>query len=317
MSPIPPPYRPLRGAQPPHFADRADEDDYTSAGIVAGSLDAYTAGPADPRFHRLVYSGPAMGKTALLRSVGKEVSGRLGWAVVLHRCRPKERALGSVAQEAWAAVRGRWPAELGARLGCMAQHPSAQHPSAQHPSAQAWPRAAVPHSLPPSSEASWECLTRVMSLAGHSAQAISRGLLVMFDDADRLAGGEVESLGHLARGLASQGLPVAVLLSGGRELAQRFARARNFSGTVWPTMLASMDDAEAREALVVPATDRGVDFEHEAIELLSLAAGGSPLELQRLGFAAWSAAKVPGTIARSDAEDALGLVCPPVQRRAS
>ena len=71
---------------------------------------------------------------------------------------------------------------------------------------------------------------------------------------------------------------------------ERFARAGNFSGCIWPTSLGRLDDGEAREALVVPAADRGVEFHADALELLCLASGGSPLEIQRLGFAAWSAA---------------------------
>ena len=64
-------------------------------------------------------------------------------------------------------------------------------------------------------EASWATLRQFLTVAGQFARAISRGLLIMFDDADRLGGGEVESLGHLARSLSRDGLPVALLLSGG------------------------------------------------------------------------------------------------------
>ena len=46
---------------------------------------------------------------------------------------------------------------------------------------------------------SWAGLRNLLQLAGKIAGRASRGLLVMFDDADRLAGGELESLGYLAR----------------------------------------------------------------------------------------------------------------------
>jgi hypothetical protein len=140
---------------------------------------------------------------------------------------------------------------------------------------------------------------------------MSRGLMVVLDDADRLGGAEVECAGHLARGLSRDGLPVAFLLTGGPELGRRFARTGNFAGYVWPTNLGCFDDGEAREALVVPAADRGVEFEESALELLCAAAAGRPLELQRLGLAAWSApARRPGKVGLAAAEQALELVAP-------
>ena len=52
---------------------------------------------------------------------------------------------------------------------------------------------------------------------------------------------------------------------------------------MWPTSLEWFDDGEAREALIVPAAERGVDFDEEALELpLCDASVGSPLEIQRL-----------------------------------
>jgi hypothetical protein len=141
---------------------------------------------------------------------------------------------------------------------------------------------------------------------------MSRGLMVVLDDADRLGGAEVECAGHLARGLARDGVPVAFLLTGGPELSRRFARTGNFAGYVWPTSLGRFDEGEAREALVVPAADRGVEFEESAVEVLCLAAAGRPLELQRLGLAAWSApARLAGQIGLAAAQQALELVAPP------
>ena len=112
MTSYPPPYRPFRGAGPPHFVDREDPDDVGVNGIVAASIAAYAAGPRDPRFHRLVTSGPAMGKTALLRAIGRQVADRLGWAVTFHRCQVKERAIRAVSTEVAKTLQKQWPTEL-------------------------------------------------------------------------------------------------------------------------------------------------------------------------------------------------------------
>lgn len=308
MTDLPPPYRPLRGAEPPHFVDRHDEDDIDWAGIVAGTLTAYRAGPADPRFHRLVWSEPALGKTALLRAARREVAARLGWAVVAHRCRPKERAAAVVGQAVLSAVDQAGPGLVPPRWMAVAQHPSLRPPS---PPAHA--------GLGPGAgdELSWSSFWRLVKVAGWACRSTGTGLMVTLDDADRLGPGELEAFGHLARALAGEGLPVAFLFAGGPKLAERSARAGHFRGCVWPTRLATMDDAEAGEALVVPAAERGVDVHEDAVELLCQAAGGSPLDLQRLAFTAWSVAARRGVVSLGDAERALTMTCAPAQRQAS
>ena len=318
MTICPPPYRPLRGAEPPHFVDRAEGEDICANGIVPGSMAAFAAGPCDPRFHRLVTSGPAMGKTAVLRAIGQEAARRLGWVVSFHSCQAKERVLGALAAEIESAMLRQWPAYVGRlatevlAFGC---RPTGATPvgALDHPSNPV----GVPKLLGLDGENSWETLKQFCKWAGLFARSLSRGVLVIFDDVERLGAGEVESLGHLARALTRDGLPVALLLAGGPQLAERFARAGNFTGCVWPTGLQRFDEAEAREALIVPAAERGVDFDEDALELLCAAAEGSPLDVQRLGFAAWSAASGSELITLRDAHEALGLVRPQVAERAS
>lgn len=318
MNNCPPPYRPLRGAEPPHFVDRAEGEDIGANGIVAGSMAAFAAGPCDPRFHRLVTSGPAVGKTAVLRAIGQEAARRLGWVVSFHSCQAKERALGALAAEIESAMLTQWPAYAGRlatevlAFGCRSTRALAvgalDHPSNPDP---------VPRLLEMDGEKSWATLKEFCKWAGLFARSLSRGVLVIFDDVERLGAGEVESLGHLARALTRDGLPVALLLGGGPQLAERFARAGNFTGCVWPTGLERFDDGEAREALIVPAAERGVDFDEAALELLCAAAEGSPLDVQRLGFAAWSAASGSELITLRDAHEAVCLVGPLVAERAS
>jgi len=299
VSSCPPPYRPLRGADPPHFVDREDPQDFGAAGIVASAIRAYTSGPCDPRFHRLVIGGQAMGKTALLRAISREATRRLGWAIAVYRCRPKERALRPVSTAVWQSMRRQWSSEL-ARSGRGVL-------TLDH-AVQEWVAGCPPAADFGETGPSWATLKQLLEGAGVLSRALSRGLVVMFDDVDRLGYSEVESLGHLARALSRDCLPVAFVFTGGLQLEERFARARNFSGSLWPTRLGELDDSDAREALVVPAADRGVEFQEDALELLCGAACGSPLEVQRLGFAAWSAARDPGLVTAADARDGVSLL---------
>lgn len=273
----PPPYRPFRGAEPPHFVDREDPEDALASGVLATSIAAFASGPCDPRFHRLMIAGPAMGKTALMRAIGREAAGRLGWAVVFHGCRAKQRAIRAVSGAVMTALEQKWPGSVTRSYGPLGQAPD-EGGRADDP---------APVACFDDGASSWSALKSLLYAAGQLARCSSRGLLIMFDDADRLGGGELDSLGYLARSLSRDGLPVALMFSGGPELGQRFARAGHYAGSVWPSALDGLDDSDAREALVVPALDRGVEFEEEALSLLCEAAVGSPLELQRLGFAAW------------------------------
>jgi hypothetical protein len=256
----------------------------------------------------LVVSGPATGKTALLRAIGRQAAASLDWAVTFHRCRPKERALGSATCEILASLHRQWPDQasaLAAEVLGLRVAPRGRGRSEGHPAGQGLVPA--PPFLAPGAEPTWTELHRLLQLAGRFAQQQCRGLLLVFDDADMLTGGEVEGIGHLARTLSNNGLPVALLLSGGQPLGARFARVGHFSGAVWPTPIEFFDDNEAREALVVPALDRGVEFQDEALQQLCLAAGGSPLDVQRFGFAAWSTAPEGRLICGDDVEDALAI----------
>jgi hypothetical protein len=298
--------------------DRADDGDIGSAGLVAGSVDAYLAGPGDPRFHRVIIGVPGIGKTAALREIGKEAASRLGWAVALHHCRPKERVLGPLVDEVGLSVAQAWPAE--------ARRFAREVPAFS----QASMRTATPAErsvltdlalasceVEPGAGPTWCALKNFLRLVGLLAKSLSRGLVVMLDDADRLGGAEVEALGHLAKSLSRDEVPVALALSGGPQLGARFARAGHFSRRVWASSLSSFDDDEAREALLIPAADRGVEIEEGALALLCAMAAGLPLEIQRLGFAAWSTRDRPETITPADVEAALAATSSPPAERAS
>ena len=259
-----------------------------------------------------------MGKTAALREIGKGAASRLGWAVAVHHCRPKERVLGLLVDEVSSSATQAWPAEARrfAREVLASSRPFARSAApGEHPALANL--ALASGEVERSTEPTWCGLKNFLRLAGLFARSLSRGLVVMFDDADRLGGGEVEALGHLAKSLSRDGVPVALALSGSPLLGARFAHAGNFSRRVWASSLSRFDDDEAREALLIPAADRGVEIEEGALALLCARAAGSPLEVQRLGFAAWSTRDRAEVITLADVEEALGATSSPLAARAS
>ena len=302
-----PPYRPLRGSQPPHFVDRAEAGQIDGQGVLASVVAALANGPADPRTHRLLVGGPALGKTALLRSAAAEARRRLGWAVVFHSCRAKQRALGTVVAEAMASMARQWPqyqalmgeAVLHPRLGGMARGARLAHPAGRGV-------VAVPGAVEGLAEASWAELRMALHLAGRFASSIGRGLLVVADDIDALIPGEAEAFGWLSRSLAGEGLPVSLLLSCKPPLAEHVARSGNYGATLWVSRLGPMGFDDVAEALAVPAAERGVVFAPEALELAHRSSCGEPLEVQRLGFGAWSTAAGPHLITVEDVASTAG-----------
>ncbi len=264
-----------------------------------------------------------MGKTAQARAIGRQVSARLGWVVVFHRCRPKERARREVANQALAAMQRVWaPASTRPAVALRPVNAAGRpwpQPRPGHPAGRDLaPLSQLHRLLATGGEPTWAELEEFFALAGSFAQRMSRGVMVVLDDADRLDGPELECTGHLARSLSRHGLPVAFLLTGGARLGQRFARTANFARSVWPSRLDRFDDSEAREALVVPAADRGVEFADDALDLLCRAAAGRPLEVQRLGLAAWPAGAQPsGRVGLGAAEVAVARLVPRATARAS
>ena len=292
MPACPPPYRPFRGADPPHFVDRQSEEELSTRGIVGACLQVYENGPRDLRFHRLVAGGPAVGKTTLLRAMCRQVETQLGWASVLHRCKAKERAMGSLPAEVLTSVKQHWKE---ARLSDLSNFANLSNSSSRSKGSLV------------GSWSSWAQLKTVLEACGRAGSTLGRGLLVALDDVDLLSAGEAESFGYLGRRLAFEGLSVALLMSGSPSLARRFRRSGNFSGTLWATTLAPFDVGESREAIVVPASERGVEFEDRALELVCQVAGGSPLEVQRIGFVSWAAAGGREIVGPAEVEAAIGL----------
>lgn len=323
-----PPYRPFLGAEPPHFVDRPDDLAMSGQGLVSATVMACQRPPGGPGSHQLVVGAPGMGKTAFLRQLGRQVGGRLDWAVVLHHCSPKQQVPSSLARRALSSLCSSWPqfrselakAVLATRHGYGA--PGWRHCCAQascacvlHSARRRWPPAA----LGPCREAAqgWEDLYGTLHLAGEFAAARGRGVLVMLDDVDLMTGVEAEAMGYLARSLTRELLPVSLVMTGGQGLADRYERCTNFAGALWASRLAPFDHSEAREAIVVPAAERGVDIEEEAVDFLCSQSAGLPVEVQSAAFGAWSAARGGPVITLRHAQDAIARSASQVATRAS
>ena len=90
-------------------------------------------------------------------------------------------------------------------------------------------------------------------------------------------------------------LPVLTIVAGlpHARSAMR-AASSTYAERVREHELGLLDDAAATEALTVPALERGVAYDADALEVLLPAIGGYPYFLQLMGYEAWNAAAVQG-----------------------
>ena len=94
----PPPYRPLRGAEPPHFVDRPEGENIGAKGIMAGSIAAFAAARVTPVFtSSLLLALPWARRPSCGQLAGKPAAAGLGGDVP--PLPAKERALGALAAE--------------------------------------------------------------------------------------------------------------------------------------------------------------------------------------------------------------------------
>jgi hypothetical protein len=94
------------------------------------------------------------------------------------------------------------------------------------------------------------------------------------------------------------GLPsLPSTLSANRSYAERLFSYRAVS---------PLDTTSAREALVKPATERGVHFAEEAVSKIVAASGGYPYFVQTYGQAAWEIA-TDRVVTAADADDAIAV----------
>lgn len=293
-----PPYRPVRGARPPHFVDRPPAGAVDGAGLVASCVAGLRNGPDDPRCRQLVTADPGMGKSAFCSQLAACASAELGWSSVVVQCRPKQAVLGALAERISALLPGAAPLPQPSGPGCSCRE---AHPAGQR-------LRPVPPVLSSLSERSWDHLSEVVTRAARKLADMGQGLLLVLDDADGAVGGEAEGMACMARTLQARSLPVACLLTASEAAADRWQPWVRAGGPLWHERLGAMHTEECAEALVVPAAERGARFELAALDLMCEFAAGSPLGAQRAGFVVWPTLGERGIVTGEGARCALELV---------
>jgi hypothetical protein len=136
---------------------------------------------------------------------------------------------------------------------------------------------------------------------GEVARDHDTGVLITIDELHYV---NLQTLEALVMGLhrASQlRLPITIAGAGLPSLATLTGEAKSYAERmfIFP-VIGSLPDEEAREALVVPAADEGVQWQDTALDAVLRETQGYPYFLQEFGKQAWDTAAGPAVITAGD-----------------
>ena len=138
---------------------------------------------------------------------------------------------------------------------------------------------------------------------GEVAAEHATGVLVTIDELHYVSSATLEALVMGLHRASQLRLPITIAAAGLPNLATLAGEAKSYAERmfVFPAV-GSLDADQAREALVVPATDEGVAWSDDALERVGELTMGFPYFLQEFGKQAWDAADGPDAITLDDVE---------------
>jgi AAA ATPase-like protein len=146
-------------------------------------------------------------------------------------------------------------------------------------------------------------LTELLVEVGEAARAGGKGVVYLVDEMQNLEPVAMGALCMAFHKLAQRQLPVALVGAGLPPLPSQLRSAKPYAERLFEYFpLGRLSDAEARSALVTPATRKGASFADGAVELIVRAADGHPYFIQELGRVVWGEAGVSPITAASVAE---------------
>jgi hypothetical protein len=150
----------------------------------------------------------------------------------------------------------------------------------------------------------------LLELGGIAANGRT-GVALLLDELQLAASEELEALVAAIHRSNQKGLPIAVVAAGLPTLPGALAEAKTYAERLFSfPRLGALDDADARDALALPARAEAVEYSEAALDTMLDRAGGYPYFLQEWGRGVWDAA-VDNPISVADVEAAA----PEVERK--
>jgi hypothetical protein len=143
---------------------------------------------------------------------------------------------------------------------------------------------------------------------GEVARDHDTGVLITIDELHYVTLPTLEALVMGLHRAAQLRLPITIAGAGLPSLATLTGEAKSYAERMFTfPVIGSLPDDQAREALVVPASDEGVRWEEPALASVLRATQGYPYFLQEFGKQAWDAAAGPSLITADDVERSIAV----------
>ncbi|MCL2418412.1 MAG: ATP-binding protein [Conexibacteraceae bacterium] len=151
-------------------------------------------------------------------------------------------------------------------------------------------------------------LTDLLVEAGRAAQDRNTGIVLAIDEVQYLSGDELGALISAIHRTVQLNLPVVLVGAGLPQLPGLAGDAKSYAERLFEfPRIGSLDEAQARDVLRLPASDQGVSFEDAALDELLARTRGYPYFLQEWGYEVWNAAE-GSPVTLSDVLEAAPLV---------
>lgn len=145
-------------------------------------------------------------------------------------------------------------------------------------------------------------LTDVLVAIGEIAQERDRGIAILIDEVQFLSARQLEALIQAVHKTVQRKLPVTFVGAGLPQIAELAGDAKSYAERLFQfPKIDSLDEDDAREALVEPAAAEGVQYEPAAVDLAIQITQGYPYFIQELGYQVWEISE-QSPITRSDVE---------------
>lgn len=150
-------------------------------------------------------------------------------------------------------------------------------------------------------------LTDLFIAVGEAAQGRERGVVLLLDEVQFLTRPQLEALIAALHKTVQRSLPVTLVGAGLPQIAELAGDAKSYAERLFKfPRIENLADTDARRALAEPASQEGVRFDDDALDLALEITNGYPYFLQELGYAVWGVAE-GDLITRQDVADALPL----------
>jgi len=135
-------------------------------------------------------------------------------------------------------------------------------------------------------------LTDVFVAIGEVAKERERGVALLIDEVQFLSTQQLEALIQAIHKTVQRKLPVTFVGAGLPQIAELAGDAKSYAERLFQfPVIDSLDDGDARKALIEPARAEGVHFEGDAVDLALEITKGYPYFIQELGYQVWEIAE--------------------------